>query len=172
MSESPEPPVSSAEGPTLAEAVAAHPFLQDMSASDLELLTQCATFANFREGEWIFREDDPANRFYLIQTGQVALQSNIRDRGRLLIEMLGPGDVLGWSWLFPPNYWRFDARATTPVDALFFHGTRLRAECESNHVFGFQLMKRMNKVIVERLQSERKRLVQLAESGQIEVETD
>ena len=165
-----EPPVDA--GTSLPEVIAAHPFLQGMKAEHLALLTQNAMFASFKQQEWIFREDEPANRFYLIRSGQVALEANVQDRGRLLIETIGPGNVLGWSWLFPPFYWRFDARAVTPVEAIFFYGTRLRTDCEADREFGYELLKRMTKVVVERLQAERARLVHLAEQGQIQTSTD
>ena len=164
-----EPPID--DGLPLPEVIAGHPFLQGMKAQHLALLSQNARLVSFKDREWIFREDEPANRFYLIRSGQVALEANVPDRGRLLIETIGPGDVVGWSWLFPPYYWRFDARAVGPVEAIFFYGTQLRTDCESDREFGFQLLQRMAKVVVDRLQAERGRLVRLAERGLIDTKT-
>src|SRR6266568_781248 len=108
--------VEPAEAPpesALARLVADHPFLQGMKPEHLAILTECAMLAEFKKGELIFREGDPANRFYLIRSGRVELESEVKERDRMLIQTIGPGDVLGWSWLFPPYYWRFDARAAT-----------------------------------------------------------
>ena len=160
--------VGPAEAPpesSLARLVAEHPFLEGMKPEQLAILTECAMLADFKKGEMIFRERDPANRFYLIRNGRVELESEVKERDHLLIQTLGPGDVLGWSWLFPPYYWRFDARATTPVNAIFFYGTWLREYSEQDHNLGFELMKRTAEVVIKRLQAARKYLVELQTEG-------
>ena len=137
-----------------------HPFLKGMTEPHLKTLAASAMQSHFDKGELIFREGDPANRFYLIQQGKVALESNVRDRGTILIQTIGGGDVLGWSWLFPPYYWQFDARALEPTQAIFFYGTRLREQCEEDHDLGYELMKRMAEVIIKRLQTTRRQLLE------------
>ena len=77
----------------------------------------------------------------------------------VLIEELGAGKLVGWSWLFPPYIWHFDARAAAPTSALFFYGTILREYCAKDPSLGLELLKRMSQVMVERLQSARARLV-------------
>ena len=76
------------------------------------------------------------------------------------IQVIEAGDVLGWSWLFPPYSWRFDARTLEPVKAIFFYGTRLREHCEADHDLGYELMKRMAAVVIQRLQATREQLLQ------------
>src|SRR5882724_7953882 len=88
------PPMSS-----LAKLVAEHPFLEGMTPEHLAILTECAMLAEFKKGELIFREGDPANRFYLIRSGRVELEAEVKERDRMLIQTIGPGHVLGWSWL-------------------------------------------------------------------------
>ena len=110
-------------------------------------------------GDVIFREGDSANRFYLVQDGKVALESSQREYDPVLIENIGPGDVLGWSWLFPPYYWHFGARAVEPTEAIFFYGTHLREQCENDHELGYELLKRMTSVVIQRLQSTRRQLL-------------
>src|SRR5262245_55316291 len=112
----------------LEKQIAEHPFLRDLTPDQLRVLTDCAMQSHFRAGEVIFREGDPANRFYLIQQGKIVLEAPIKDGSPVTIGTIGPGDVLGWSWLFPPYYWHFDARAVEPTSAIFFYGTRLREE--------------------------------------------
>src|SRR5436190_65744 len=115
------------------EAIAIdHPFLKDFSPEYLKILADNALPAHFDTGEVIFREGDMANRFYLIKTGKVVLESSSKQGEVALIEEVGAGDVLGWSWLFPPYYWHFDARAAEPTEAVFFYGTRLREQAEQN----------------------------------------
>jgi CRP/FNR family cyclic AMP-dependent transcriptional regulator len=150
------PPAGESE---LRKAIATHPLLRDLSPAMLDTLGAYAMKASFGTGEAIFREGDPANRFYLILSGQVTLSSSNVDGPETILQTIGPGDVLGWSWLFPPYYWNFDARAVEPVEAIFFYGTRLREECEVNHDLGYELLLRMSTVIIHRLQSARRQLL-------------
>ena len=117
-------------------------------------------FTKFKPGELIFREGDPANRFYLILEGKVSLESHARETGVTPIQCVEDGEVLGWSWLFPPYYWHFDARAVEATDAVFFYGTPLREECEADHDLGYELVKRMAEVMMKRLQATRRRLIE------------
>lgn len=140
---------------TLATSVAEHPFVVGMKPAHVDILCECGMQTEFTEGQLIFREGDLANRFYLLEEGSVALESLGREARPVLIEVLGPGDVLGWSWLFPPYYWHFDARALKPTRAIFFYGTRLRTQCDEDHDFGYELIKRMASVVVRRMQAAR-----------------
>ncbi len=146
----------------LEEVVAEHPFLQGLNPHQFRLLSDCAMFTKFEPGELIFREGDPANRFYLIQKGKVMLESHVGSRGRVPVQTVESGEVLGWSWLFPPYFWHFDARAVEPTEAIFFYGTPLRDECENDHDLGFELVKRMAEVMMKRLQATRRQLMKLA----------
>ena len=145
--------------PGLERAMAGHPFLKGLSPHHFRLLRECALLARFKPGEVILREGDPANRFYLILRGKVELFASGVDGADVPIETVGAGDMLGWSWLFSPHYWNFDARAVEPTDAIFFYGTPLREECETDHDLGYELLKRMSEVIIHRLQATRRQLV-------------
>jgi CRP-like cAMP-binding protein len=144
---------------TVESVIAGHPFLRDLKPEHLRLLTDSAMRVRYEADELIFREGDPANRFYLIEQGRVSLESHRRDEAPVAVQVIGPGDVLGWSWLFPPYYWQFDARALEPTTAVFFYGTRLREQCEQDHAFGYEMMKRMTQVVIQRLQAARKQLL-------------
>jgi CRP/FNR family cyclic AMP-dependent transcriptional regulator len=142
----------------LAITIAEHRLFKDLAPQYLELLTDVAMFKEFAADEIIFREGDPANRFYLILDGEVALESVLRDCAPVVLQTIGRDDVLGWSWLFPPYYWHFDARATVPTKAIFFYGTWLRDSCERDHDFGYEMLKRISAIIIDRLQATRKKL--------------
>ncbi len=134
-------------------------FLKGLSPEHQQSLIDCAMLQEFDAGECIFNEGDPANRFYLILYGEVVLESQDRDNDPVLIQKIGGGDVLGWSWLFPPYYWHFNARAVKPTKAIFFYGTRLRQTCEKDPALGYELMRRIAAVVIDRLQSTRKELL-------------
>lgn len=136
-----------------------HAFFKGMNWQALEALAANAMHSHFEANEVIFKVGDPANRFYLLLSGRVTLESSPQDGG-LPIQVLEAGDVLGWSWLFPPYFWRFGARAIEPVDAIFFYGTRLREQAEESPAIGYELMKRMTGVMLERLQATRQQLAE------------
>jgi CRP/FNR family cyclic AMP-dependent transcriptional regulator len=143
-----------------AKIIAGHAFLKDLDPHQQRLLADCAMEKTFQEGELIFREGDPANRFYLLLEGKVVLESYVKDRGRVEIQTIQGGDVLGWSWLLPPFYWQFDARAVEPTKAIFFYATPLREEAENDHEFGYELYKRISQVMLRRLQATRRLLLE------------
>jgi CRP-like cAMP-binding protein len=144
---------------TLQAILAEHPFLKGLRAEHLKVLVPSAMQTEFQADELIFREGDIANRFYLIQNGRVAIEAPRADGAAAALQVIGDGDVLGWSWLFPPYYWHFDARALKPTSAIFLYGTRLREQCEEDHELGYQLLKRIAQVLIQRLQATRKQLL-------------
>jgi CRP/FNR family cyclic AMP-dependent transcriptional regulator len=131
--------------------IARQPFFKGLNEHHILRLADSAMETQFTPGDWIYRQGDPANRFYLILEGKVVIGSEVKEHGVLPIRTLGPGDDLGWAWLFPPNYMHFSARAIDSTRAIFFYGTRLREECEANHELGYQLMKRVAEVVVQNL---------------------
>ena len=144
---------------TMATRVGLHPFLAGMNPTHLALLTDCAISVQFRQGQTILREGEMANRFYLIESGRVVLESGEGFGEPVIIETIGAGDLLGWSWMFPPYVWHFTARAVEPTQAIFFYGTILREYCERDHSLGYELFKRMTPVMMKRLQSARRKML-------------
>jgi CRP-like cAMP-binding protein len=140
---------------SLYELIRKQPFFSGMEEGHLKLLADSAMRTQFDAGKTIFQKGDPANRFYLILAGSVMLGTTDKNGGSHRLQRIGPGDVLGWSWLFPPFYWNFDAVATQRTEAIFFYGSRLRAECQKDRNFGYELMKRVSEVVVARLQTTR-----------------
>ena len=146
---------------TLEPIIQATPFFQRMEERHIELITGCAKNVRFAEGEVIFREGDPADQFYLIRSGLISVQFMIPHRGMTTILTASEGEILGWSWLFPPYRWHFDARAQQPTHALAFDGKCLRTKCEEDHDLGYEIFKRFMQVITERLESTRLQLLDM-----------
>jgi CRP-like cAMP-binding protein len=105
---------------------------------------------HFNTNQIIFREGEFANGFYLVETSKVALESVARFGKSIPIQILGAGDLLGWSWMFPPYIWQFTARGIEPTIALFFYAAILREYCEKGHSLGYELLKRISAVMVTR----------------------
>lgn len=145
--------------PDLEQRLAAHPFLKGMSPHHLELLALCAMPTEFDAGQIVLREGEPANGFYLIETGTVVLEGKAADGKAIIIDTVSAGDPLGWSWLFPPYLWSFDARAIEPCIAICFSGILLRQHRDDDLTLSQELHKRMSEVMVRRLQAARGKLI-------------
>lgn len=126
-----------------------------MTPEQIATLADYAMETSFLPGELIFREGDTANRFYLIVEGRVALEGKGADGKTILVEDVGPGQALGWSWLFPPYSWHFTAHALEPTHGIFLYGTWLREQCDRDPVLGYDLMKRVAAVCIQRMQAAR-----------------
>jgi CRP/FNR family cyclic AMP-dependent transcriptional regulator len=156
-----------ASRPELEATVAAHPFLIGISPHHIRLLADCTMRSQFTAGQVIFQKGETANRFYLIESGRVALESTAGDKV-VRVDEVGPGDLLGWSWIFPPYVWHFDARAIEPTTAIFLYGTMLREYCELDPALGYELFKRMSEVMMRRLQAARVRLSEAMKTSSLE----
>src|SRR6185503_12149460 len=106
----------------LDSTIAEHPFLRGIKPEHLEVVARQARAAEFRAGQVIFRQSQAAYEFYLILEGQVAVESYVPRAENIPVKFIGGGDVVGWSWLFPPFTWHFQARAIEPTKAIFIDG--------------------------------------------------
>lgn len=146
---------------TLEPILAAHPFFHDLEPRYLSIIVGCASNVRFQAGEFLCREGDAANTFYLLRHGKVALQVTVPGHSSMTIETLDAGEVVGWSWLFPPYLWQFDVQALEITRALAFDGACLRGKCEADHDLGYRLMQRFAHVMGQRLQATRLQLLDL-----------
>ncbi|SQD94893.1 MULTISPECIES: cyclic nucleotide-binding domain-containing protein [unclassified Parafrankia] len=130
-----------------------------MRPDHLALLARCARDAAFDAGAVILREGDPADTFYVIRQGTVVIETFVPTRGLVPIETVTAGDVVGWSWLFPPYRLHFDARALSLVRASAVDGSCLRHRFEQDPALGYDVLSHLAQVLVERLQATRLRLL-------------
>ncbi len=150
---------------SLAELVSAHPLLAGLPGHAVATIAGCAQNVSFNPGELLLAESDPADTLYLLRRGRVAIEVHSPSRGPIVIETVGPGGVVGWSWLVPPYRWHFDARAVEAVGAVAVDGACLRDKAEADPALGYALMKRVAGVLLERLQMTRLRLLDLYGTG-------
>lgn len=135
-----------------------HPFLEAFTPDQAEALSLLATEVRFARGESILREHETADGFYLIEQGEVSLEYELPNKETVLIQKLGPGELLGLSWLFEPYRWEFNAVAITPVIAKFLRAADVREKCNQDPELGYKLMEQLARILTERLQATRHRL--------------
>jgi CRP-like cAMP-binding protein len=145
---------------TIAELLDDSPVFSGLEPARRELIAGCGVNVRLSPGEILFRQGDPADAFYVIRHGAVALEiAGVPARPPLVIETLHDGEVVGWSWLVPPHRWSFDARVLEPTAAVKLDGACLRGKAQADPSFGYELMLRFSQVMVERLQATRMRLM-------------
>jgi CRP/FNR family transcriptional regulator, cyclic AMP receptor protein len=142
-----------------AAALAAHPFLHGMSADQLGVLAEAARDVSFPARYRLFEDGGNATRFWLIQSGHVSLDLHVPGEGPVVIETIGMGELLGWSWLLPPYKWAFGAVAATAVEAFEFDAPSVRELCVADPGLGYELNQRITRVLAKRLQATRIRLL-------------
>jgi CRP-like cAMP-binding protein len=145
---------------TQVSILGAQPFLRGMAGAQLAELARTCQHVTVPAGQRLFDEDSPARRFWIIDAGRVVLDATVPGQGRVVIETLGRGDVIGLSWMLPPYQWRFGAVAAQRMQAFAFDAASVRAACSADPVLGYELGRRLTAVVVRRLQATRARLIE------------
>jgi CRP/FNR family transcriptional regulator, cyclic AMP receptor protein len=130
------------EGGYKAETLPDHPLFDGLSAHHRRILAQCSMRAKFRTGEMIVETGDRTDCFYLVISGSIGLLS-LDERVPRQTETILAGGILGWSWLFPPSCWHFDAVALEETEVIYFNASRLCEGCDGDHGLGYELFRRM-----------------------------
>lgn len=146
---------------TLEPLLAAHPFFGGLAPAHRELIASCARNVQFGEGEYIAREGEPADQFFVVRSGRIAIAIQAPQRGALTIQTLDDDDVLGFSSLFPPYSWNFDVRVVEPARVLAFDAKCLRSKFDADAALGYALTSRFATVMLERLRATQLQLLDL-----------
>lgn len=146
---------------SLESILAHHPFFENLEAKYLALVTGCASNVRFEAGEFIYRQDEEANSFYIIREGKVALEVCPPEKNPITVQTISDGEVLGWAWLVPPYHWQFDAQAVELTRAIVLDGKCLRTKCGEDHTLGYELLSRLLPVIGQTMEATRLQLLDI-----------
>jgi CRP-like cAMP-binding protein len=135
------------------------PFFSGLDPEDLAFLAGHAATQRLENDEILFNYGEPAKRFYVIRRGQLSVEVAAIQGPALELQRLGPGAVVGWSWLIPPYQWSFQARARVPTEVLAFDGKAVLERCERDPRFGYALLKRFSGLMSERLHFARRKMM-------------
>jgi CRP-like cAMP-binding protein len=152
-------------GTEIAKALERHPFFKGIPAGFLEKAAPLTESLVFEDGEMLAREGDPADRFFLITRGKVALQVEAPHRPPIVVQTVAEGGLVGWSWLVPPHRWKFSARAIGLTRVLAVSGEGLKELCEEDKETGYEIMKRVGHIMARRLEMTRIQLLDLYGGG-------
>lgn len=144
-------------------------FLTGLSEEAVDLLAQNVEEVSFENGVDILLEGGEATKMYLIKDGNVEIGSEMGEQPRQRVQIVGPGDVLGWSWLFSPYIWSFSAKTLTPVRAYEFNGVAVRRYCDEHPKVGYELVLRFAKLMSMRLHEVNANIAEMSESRKLRV---
>ncbi|HVZ13089.1 MAG TPA: cyclic nucleotide-binding domain-containing protein [Bauldia sp.] len=136
-----------------------HRFFAGLDEPTIRLLAGCARNVVFKSGQYLFHAGEDANEFYLVREGRVALDVVTPGRSAITFQTVGPGEIVGVSWLLPPYKWMHDAHAVDPVRAIGMDAKCLRGKCDADHDVGYEMMRRFLPVLVSRLHATRLQLL-------------
>ncbi|MFE6944993.1 cyclic nucleotide-binding domain-containing protein [Streptomyces chartreusis] len=125
-----------------------------------QLLMSLAREVSFPEDARIFEAGGTADRFWVIRSGAVSLDQRVTSLQRVTVASLGAGDLLGWSWLFPPYQWDFGAEAFSPVRAYEFEAEAVLRLCEEDTQLGLSLVRYVAEILANRLEMTRGKLME------------
>jgi CRP-like cAMP-binding protein len=144
----------------LAELLAEHGFFADLDDEFVAAVAACAREDVIPAGTVLFEEGGRADACWFVRRGRAAVEVRT-PRGTTVIATVGPGQVLGWSWLFPPYRWHFDARALDELTTITLDAPCVRERVEADPRLGFELMRRFTELSIQRLQATRLQLLDL-----------
>jgi CRP-like cAMP-binding protein len=143
------------------EILKAHPLFATAAADHLQLVAGCARNHRFLAGEYLVREGEAADEFFLLRHGKVALEIDVPGRQPMVFATVHEGEFVGASWLVPPYRWRFDARAVDLTRAIGIDAACLRDKCEADHDLGYAMMKLFLPELVKRLNATRLQILDI-----------
>jgi CRP/FNR family transcriptional regulator, cyclic AMP receptor protein len=138
----------------------AQPFLRGMADRHLAKLAALCEHIALPARQRLIEQGATADRFWLIDAGQVTIDTTVPGQGRLIIASLGRGDVIGLAWMMPPYQWRFGAVTAQPMQAYEFDARAVRAACDEDPSLGYELGRRVSGVLVRRLEAIHDRLLE------------
>lgn len=143
----------------MADALSKHEFFAGLSEGQLGKLAKLATEVEVPAGQMVFDEGGIADAAYAIVEGSIALELDVAHRGHHILQTLHGGEMLGWSWLFPPHRWSFSALAIDPSRLIRLDAAELRRLQQEDNELGYEIMKRFAQVMTDRLAATRLQLV-------------
>lgn len=146
---------------SIADELLQHPFFSELKKDYVSLLAECGRNEVYKPESILAAEGSEANEFFVIRRGRVAIQLHAAPTGTVCLQTLDAGDILGWSWLFPPYLWTVEAKALQEVHAIKLDGLCLRNKCDTDPVMGYALMQRFSRIMTQRLEATRLQILDL-----------
>ncbi len=129
------------------------PLFKGLKPEHIRQIASCAEVAQYEAGQFLGRAGEPADWFWVIRQGRIALETHTPGRAPVPVQTVTTDDVIGWSWLIRPHVLRFDIHALTASRTIKIDGKRLREMCTRDHELGYALIECISQVLVRRMEA-------------------
>lgn len=126
-------------------------FLRDIDSAHLEEIAEIARISEFDKHDVVFQEGDRAKSVFFVVSGKLSLELSPSTDYRKQLVCVGPGEMLGWSALVENTRFAATAIVMEPARLVSVDGERLRAICDADPQFGYEIMRRTMKGLAMRL---------------------
>jgi CRP-like cAMP-binding protein len=126
----------------LERALRSHPFVADLEQEHVRFLVGCAANVRFAPGEYLVREGEREEKFFLIRQGVVSVELPRTDGDAAVVETVGPGDVLGIARVVPEAA-HLDLRAREAVVAIALTNECILHKMQAEPGFGYAITRRL-----------------------------
>jgi CRP-like cAMP-binding protein len=147
--------------PEIRDLVAGHPFASGLSPAEVDAIAVGAHVVDLAAGQHLFREGRAAEQAFLVTHGHIGIELHLPHRGAAAVSTVGPGELLGWSWLMPPHVWRFDATARSAARVVALDAGTVRAACDRDPVLDHRITRQVIATMTARLEAARHQLLDL-----------
>ena len=144
---------------SITDYLAAHEFFSEISDDILKFLCECSSTYEIKKEQILFRQGEPADKFYIIRNGTISIQMPAIMGPALDIQTLGKDQVLGWSWLISPYKWNFQTKADEYSELLQFEAAAILARCDQEPKFGYELFKKFAGLMSAGLNAARQKMM-------------
>jgi CRP-like cAMP-binding protein len=134
----------------LERSLRAHPFMADLEPDHVRFLVGCAQNARYRPGEYLVREGEVEERLFLIRQGTVTVEMPRSGGDAVVLETVGPGDVLGVSRVVPSKS-HLDCRARDNVLAFALDNRCILEKMHADPQLGYAITRRLLERTYDRL---------------------
>lgn len=122
----------------------------ELDRPELDAVGAIAHVREYETGQQLTTEGSEADQLYLFLSGKAAVKVRGPEGRLVLIDQVGPGELLGWSAATDPHVYTASSWTTEPSAVVVIAGSDLRALCETNKHVGYEVAKGIGRVISRR----------------------
>ncbi|MET9232248.1 cyclic nucleotide-binding domain-containing protein [Lentzea sp. NPDC003310] len=137
------------------------PLFTNLSHTQRAAIAGVSRIRTYESGARLFDEGGLADQCWIVLSGCVMVDAATQPRGRMGLQSIGPGELVGWSWLVQPYRWHFGATVVSPTRAAVIDTEALRQLAEEDPALGYQLSLILIEALLNRLRATRLRLLDL-----------
>jgi len=124
--------------------------LNHLTDAMLEKLLPIIEALRFSKDDIVFRQDEPAERFYMVKSGKIILEQTITPDVTVCLGSIKPGYSFGWSAMLEEATYRSDATCAEHSEIYTFRHDQIKTILNGDPDMGYRLYQRLLVVLKKR----------------------